>query len=203
MPRVSFRDSHPVGAILAGGLGRRLGVAKATAMLNGRPMLHYPLRALQDALGGAVIVAKADSELPNLAGTEVWIEPDEPRHPLTGLVHALEQAGGRPVLICACDLPLVPASLVRELAAADPRPGKAVIASGEGRLQPLLGCYQPAARPALVQALERGASVTEAVAAIGGRPYEVPEPAWLFNVNTPAELRRAEALLSDQPKVKS
>ncbi len=78
-----------------------------------------------------------------------------------------------------------------------------MIAAGAGRAQPLLGCYQPEAREILGGALERGAPVTEAVAVIGARAYEVSEPAWLLNVNTPADMARAGALLRNQPNVKS
>ncbi len=78
-----------------------------------------------------------------------------------------------------------------------------MIAAGTGRAQPLLGCYQPEARALLSEALERGAPVKEAVAVIGARAYEVNEPSWLLNVNTPADMARAGALLGDQPNVKS
>jgi molybdopterin-guanine dinucleotide biosynthesis protein A len=189
--------------ILAGGLGRRLGGSKATVKLNGRPLLTYALGAVQQALGTVVIVAKADSELPRLPEVEVWMEPAEPRHPLTGIVHALGVADGRPILVCACDLPLVRAAVVGELAAVGSHEATAVIARAEGRLQPLLGCYQPEAREPLSAALEAGISVVDAVTALGARPYDVADPELLFNVNTPEDLLRAGALLEAQPKVKS
>jgi molybdopterin-guanine dinucleotide biosynthesis protein A len=201
---VSFRASDPLGAVLAGGLGRRLGGSKAAVRLNGRPLITYPLRAVQEALGSAVIVAKADTELPSLPGVEVWMEPPEPRHPLTGVIHALGLAEGRPVLICACDLPLVPADLVRQIAGADPGEALAVVASSEGRLQPLLARYEPEALEPLSAALQSGGpSVREVVASLGARLCEVSDPAALFNVNTPEDLLRAGALLAAQPNVKA
>src|SRR5256885_1284659 len=103
----------PLGAVLAGGLGRRLGGSKATVALAGRPLISYPLQALRSALGAVVVVAKGDTQLPDGLEAPVWVEPEHPRHPLTGLVHALSLAGGRPVLVCACDLPLVTEELVR------------------------------------------------------------------------------------------
>ena len=202
---MSFRASEPVGAILAGGRGLRLGGSKATVSLNGRPMITYPLRAVQAVLGGAVILAKADSELPAAPGVEVWLEPDHPRHPLTGLVHALGMAGGCPVLVCACDLPLVAPALIRALVEADPGPSPAVVAAADGRLQPLLGCYQAAALAPLAATLraQETIPVTEAVASLAPRCLEVSDPALLFNVNTPEDLLRAGTMLSAQPKVKS
>jgi molybdopterin-guanine dinucleotide biosynthesis protein A len=194
---VSSWASEPVGVVLAGGLGRRLGGSKATVRLNGQPLITYPLRAVQEALGSAVVVAKADSELPALPGIEVWMEPPEPRHPLTGIVHALGLAEGRSVLVCACDLPLVPADLIRQLAGADPGQAMVVTASYDGRLQPLLARYEPEALEPLTAALQAdGTSVRDAVSAVGARPFEVSDETFLFNVNTPEDLLRAGALLS-------
>jgi molybdenum cofactor guanylyltransferase len=196
---VSFRAPEPVGVVLAGGLGRRLGGSKATVGLGGQPLITYPLGALQEALDSVVIVAKADSELPTLPGIEVWMEPPEPRHPLTGIVHALGLAEGRPVLVCAGDLPLVPPDLIRRLAGADPGEALVVAASCGGLLQPLLARYEPEALEPLAAALRQGASVREAVSAAGVRPFEVSDERFLFNVNTPEDLLQAGALLAARP----
>src|SRR6266513_99355 len=99
-----------VGAILAGGAGTRLGRPKATAPLGGRPMLEHPLLALEGAGLETVVVAKRGTPLPPDAAP-LWEEPDEPLHPLRGIVTALEQADGRTVLVCGCDLPFVTPAL--------------------------------------------------------------------------------------------
>ncbi len=208
MPGVSTPGPRPIGVVLAGGLGRRLGGPKATIHLRGRPLISYPLEALGRSLGRVVVVAKPDSELPPLPGVEAWIEPEQPRHPLTGLVHALSLARGSRVVVCACDLPLVTSALIREIADADPGEGLAVIASSAGRAQPLVGCYQPAALGPLRVSLGReGISLREAVRTCRPRIVEVGEPSLLFNVNTPEDLLRASSLLgeqrADQPNVKS
>ena len=102
--------TRPVGAILAGGGGRRIGGDKAIVELPGRPLICYPLEAVREALGQVAVLAKADTELPSLPGVTVWIEPDARRHPLVGITQALALADGRPVLVCAADLPFVSAS---------------------------------------------------------------------------------------------
>ena len=101
-----------MGVVLAGGLGRRLGGAKATVELRGRPLICYPLQALAAVLEEVAIIARADTPLPSLPGVTVWIERQAPRHPLHGIVEALGFAGGRPVLVCAVDLPFVTPELV-------------------------------------------------------------------------------------------
>ena len=97
----------PIGVILAGGVGRRIGGSKAIVKLRGRPLIMYPLQALTLALGEVAVLAKPDTELPSLSGVTIWIEPATPQHPLVGISHALALAGDRPVLVCAADLPLV------------------------------------------------------------------------------------------------
>jgi molybdopterin-guanine dinucleotide biosynthesis protein A len=167
--------------------------------VNRRPLISYPLEAVWQGVGQPVVVAKIDTELPALPGISVWVEPPEPSHPLTGLVHALSMAGGCPVLVCACDLPLLTPELVRDLARADARGAPAVIAWAEGRPQPLLGCYRPEALPRLAAALrDPGVRLTDAVAGLDPGRYEVRDPSLLFNVNTPDDLLQASALLAER-----
>ena len=189
-----------MGAVLAGGLGRRLGGDKAVVPLAGRPLIAFALAAMQAVVADVTIVAKPDTVLPaaeSLGAVRVLREPAAPRHPLVGILHALGAADGRPVLVCAADLPLVTAEVLAELAGADPGGAPAVVAVGPERgLQPLLGCYRPEAAALLSAAAEEArAPVRAAVAAIGPRELTVPAQV-LFNVNSQADLARAEALLA-------
>ena len=136
-----FRTS-PVGAVLAGGGGRRIGGDKAIVELNGRPLISYPLEAVRQALGQVAILAKADTKLPYVSGVTVWIEPESRHHPLVGITQALALADGRPVVVCGADLPFVTSQLVRRLAKANLGRAPAAVACAEGAMQPLLGCYQ-------------------------------------------------------------
>jgi molybdenum cofactor guanylyltransferase len=182
-----------IGAVLAGGSGSRLGRgSKATVEVAGRPLLSYPMAALRQACGRVVVVCKPDTDLPDLPGLERWEEPAEPRHPLTGIVHALVNAGG-PVLVCATDMPFVTADACRTLlqaAAASP----AVVAVAAGVLQPTFGLYAPAALEHL-RAAPADAPLTRTVEALD--PVHVALPAGLVrSVNTPEDLEEAEELLA-------
>lgn len=195
----------PIGVVLAGGAGRRIGGAKATVALHGRPLILYPLRALQAVLAEVVVVAKVGSPLPPLPGVPVWTEPEEPRHPLAGVVHALERGappGGvageaRAVLVCAADLPFVEPALVERLARLDAAGAPALVPSAGGRLQPLLARYEPAARAPLAAALARRPTppLTAAVEALGPRVLELDDEMPFFNVNAPEDLLTAAGLL--------
>jgi len=187
--------AQPIGAVLAGGAARRLGGAKATRALAGRPMIAYPLAAIAAAGLDAVVIAKRDSPLPRALAARFVPEPDEPRHPLAGVLAALDHAGGRPVVVCACDIPLVTAPVIRRLADV---PGTAVAHDGE-RPQPLLARYRAADATALRAALGAGESVTAAALALGPELVRV-EPDAAFNVNTPEDLARAERLVSERAR---
>jgi len=192
------RGREPVGVILAGGDGQRIGGSKAIVNLQGRPLIAYPLEALRGALRTVTVVAKVGTALPNLPGVTVWIEPDEPHHPLVGIVHALGMAEGRPVLVCAVDLPFVSSTLIERIARTDPGLAPAVLASSGGLTQPLLGCYQPRA----LELLAAGGSVVdpskpmrELAAEIGALTCEVTDAVELFNVNSPDDLLQAAGML--------
>lgn len=179
-----------IGVVLAGGLGRRMGAPKATARLAGRPLIAYPLAALGQVCEQVVVVAKRDSELP--AGIERWDEPDDPRHPVAGITHALERAR-TPVLVCAADMPFADAQIL-ELIAAELRPGmKAAAAFCEGKLEPLLAAYAPEALEVLAasgadEPLRRTVeSLMPVLVDVG--------PEVVFNVNTPDDLAEAERRL--------
>ncbi len=105
--------------ILAGGPGTRIGGGKANVALHGEPLLHYPLRALRGVLSDVAIITKPQMELPRLEGTMVWVEPEEPVHPLLGICEALALAGGRPVLVCPVDMPFISPQLLGALASAE------------------------------------------------------------------------------------
>lgn len=187
---VSGVRAAPIGVVLAGGAGRRMGGAKATVELAERPLAAWVLAALGAAVDEVAVVAKRESELPRLSReVRVWREPDEPRHPLAGVAEALRRAGGRPVLTCPLDLPFLGADALRGLLAAL---GELAVIAG----QPLVGRFGPGALPALETAVAGGHSARETVA--GLEPVLVEVPAWrLFNVNTPEDLARAEAMVAE------
>jgi molybdenum cofactor guanylyltransferase len=196
---VSEPGAEPIGVVLAGGRGRRLGGQKATVALAGRPLISYPLTAMRAVLRDVVIVAKPDTELGLVeGGVEVWREPAEPRHPLVGVVYALSRAAGRDVLVCAADLPFITAAALELLACGDACGAPAVLATAPGSgLQPLLGRYRAAAGALLAAAAREGtAPARAAVMAIAPRLVELDDSALLFNVNSPADLEAAEAILA-------
>ena len=190
--------SEAIGAVLAGGASKRMGEPKALVDLCGRPLAAHAVAAVVEAGLEPVIVAKPDSQVPEL-GVPVLDEPAEPRHPLTGIVAALVYAETRPVVVIGCDMPLVPPTLLATLGRlADP----VAVARVDGEIEPLLARYEPAVEPALMASLKRGTSLREAIAALHPRlitesdlaAYGDPRRIAL-NVNSPEDLELARQLI--------
>jgi molybdopterin-guanine dinucleotide biosynthesis protein A len=185
-----------IGAVLAGGAGSRLGrQSKPAALLAGRPLVSYPLAALGAVCERLAVVCKPDTTLPGLDAAERWDEPAEPRHPIVGIVHALERAGA-PVLVCAADMPFVTADACRTLleAAGAGARGPAVVAVAEGVLQPVFGLYAPAALETL-RAAPGDAPLTATVEALDPARVALP-PALVRSINSAEDLVAAEAALA-------
>jgi len=188
----------PIGAVLAGGASRRMGEPKAMLDLAGKPLIAHAVESVAAAGLETIVVAKPDSPVPPL-GVPVLDEPAEPRHPLTGIVAALRYAEARPVVVIACDMPLVPPALIAALARLDDP--VAVVRIGDG-IEPLLARYSPSVEPALMASLRVGDSLRHAVAGLHPRlitegdlsAYGDPQRIAL-NVNSPSDLALARSLL--------
>jgi molybdopterin-guanine dinucleotide biosynthesis protein A len=191
------RGSLPgvIGVLLAGGRGRRMGGAKPSALLAGRPLAAYPAEALGAVCERVAVVCKPSTELPELPGVERWDEPEEPRHPVAGIAYALERAG-EAVLVCAADMPFATGEVLRALAESLRDEGSAAVALTGERLQPVLAAYSPAALSVL-----RAAAADEPLTRIVERldPVLVEVAADVAqSVDTPADLAEAERRLGAQ-----
>lgn len=175
--------------MIAGGRGRRLGGAKATAELEGRPLLSHALAVLRAVTDEIAVVAKPGTALPDdLHGAERWHDDQAGFHPRHGLVTALRRAAGAPVLALAVDLPRVtPDDLHRLLGAATT--SSAVASDPTGRLQPLLAVYTPDAL-ATLESAPPDEPLTRTVRRLRPVLVDVPSRS-LVNVNTPDDLSDA------------
>jgi molybdenum cofactor guanylyltransferase len=179
-----------------------MGRPKATLELAGIPLAERAVAIVEAAGLEPRVVAKRDSPLPAVRAPLI-AEPDEPRHPLTGIVAALRESGGRPVVVLGCDMPLVPPGLLGHLAELIGERGRrAVAAEVGGELEPLLAAYAPAAEGPLAAALAARQPLREAVASLEPEALAEGElrrfgdpPTLALNVNSPADLERAAALL--------
>lgn len=199
------KADRPLGVVLAGGRGSRLGGAKQAVPLEGRPLLHYPLEILRTAGLKCAVAAKPGAELPR-CDADLVHEPERPHHPLCGIVAALRAAPARDIVAVPCDMPFLTPALLKLLA--DAREPLVVLAR-EGVVHPLPGRYAAALLPELEAALAREEPLRRTVAGLGARVLDENELAHfgdprrlLFNVNDSNDLRRAAVLLNPESRLR-
>ena len=140
-----------VGAVLTGGASRRMGRDKATIEIEGEPMAARVAAALI-AAGAAEVVTVG----PPVAGLASIAEAEPGQGPLGAVVAAIRWAGGRVVLVAACDLIAPdPASFAAVVDALDAH-ADAAVPIVSGRAQPLAAAYSPSAVDALTAAYASG-----------------------------------------------
>lgn len=154
--------------------------------LLGQPLIAYPLAAARAAGLTAVVVAKRQTRLPTLK-VPVLIEPDEPSHPLTGVLKALELF--KAVVVIPCDMPLVEG---QDLLALSRMPGDAAVLAPE---HPFPALYRAAVLPQLQRALDAEASIRSTLAQLRPQAAAPQAAARLLSVNTPHDLTEAERRL--------
>ncbi|MBI5947210.1 MAG: molybdenum cofactor guanylyltransferase [Chloroflexi bacterium] len=132
--------------VLAGGRSTRFGSDKASALIDGRPMLHRVVEAVAAVCDEVVVVAATGGagSLPPYPLPLVVVEDRvQGSGPLAGLVEGMRVARGSLCFATSCDAPLLRPGLVRLLAG---QIGEADICCPRvhGRLQPLAAVYRRA-----------------------------------------------------------
>lgn len=153
--------SEVVGAVLAGGTSRRMGADKARMRLDGLSLGERAVRTLGSEIERVVVVSRILGDHADLGVPEIADRLSD-NGPLGGLHAALDHAGGLPVFVLACDLPVVGPELVAHLLdLALPALGgdgseRAVVPALGRRLQPLCGVYAGSCKPEIERRLARG-----------------------------------------------
>ncbi len=197
------------GLVLAGGAGRRVGAFKALLSFGGEPLITRPLDVLRE-VSDEVLVAYGPREYG--ARLDRFVEDaqlvgDEGHGPLGGLVRGARAAQGEWLLVAPCDAPFLSPDLYRTLLRRARTSDGCILRHG-GRDNLILAAYR---RTPLLKASERALADGErAVRSIlpylrlvrlreedlEGLPYGLHSA---FDIDTPDDLARAEALLQDGP----
>jgi molybdenum cofactor guanylyltransferase len=196
-----------LGLILDGGLGRRLGgVDKGLVLIAGRPMIARAIGRLCPQCAGLAISANGDPA--RFAGFGLPVLADEPPEfagPLAGVLAGLEYAarlapGTTHVATLPADAPFAPQDFVARLHEARRASGATIAVAASGGRTHHVAALWPVAlaadlRRALVEDGLRKVEDFEArfPLALAEWPCQPVDP--FFNVNSPEDLARAEALL--------
>lgn len=196
---------QPHGLILAGGRATRMGGGdKGRLTLKGRPLMDHVITRLAPQVDALALNANGDAArwedlaLPVLPDTV----PDHPG-PLAGVLAGLDWAAERGcphIVTAAADTPFLPLDLVPRLLLAAGPSGLALAATQEGAKtwpQPTFGLWPTALREDLRAALVAGTRkilhwTDRHDAGLAIFPTTPWDP--FFNVNTPEDLTRAEAM---------
>ena len=202
-----MRGETIVGAVIAGGLSRRMGGGdKPLRQLGGRTILDHVLVRFAPQCDAVLINANGDARRLELYRLPVVADPVEGfAGPLAGLLAALDwAAANRPeaalVATVPGDCPFLPRDLVKRLTSARRSGGTEIaLASSGGRLHPVAGLWPVSLRASLRHALQE-----EGLRKVSGWTdrHSFAREEWpegpvdpFFNVNAPEDLAEAERLL--------
>ncbi|MEI9989213.1 MAG: molybdenum cofactor guanylyltransferase MobA [Rhizomicrobium sp.] len=193
------------GVILAGGAGTRIGGDKALVPFRGRTLIEAVIGRVQDQVGElalSVPIARVDAYRARLGMRFALLADSLPGDtgPLAGVVRGLEWARGTAKWLATfpCDTPFLPDDLVAQLMRDAPE--APVAARSEGRMHGVCAVWPVSClerlRAGVVE--EHWRSLHGALDHLGGTIRDIAcESEAFFNVNTPEDLARAEALAHD------
>ncbi len=181
------------GILLTGGASRRMGFDKATMVISGMPLARRVARALGAVTEPAIEVG------PGVSGLPVAREENPGKGPLAAVcagASALKSLGfSGPVLVVACDLPLLTGTALGVIAN---WPGeRSVVPVVDGHPQPLCARWS-AADLATAEALVAAGDLSMTALLSGSTPLFVDEASWpddldrsaFRDVDTPEDLDR-------------
>ncbi len=193
---------QPLGVILAGGQATRMGGGdKALLPLGAGTILSHVIDRLEPQVGSIALNANGDAarfariNLPVIADSIAGFAG-----PLSGVLAGLDwaaQQGATHIVTAAADTPFFPCDLVPQLMLAAENAGAdlALAASPSGR-QPTFGLWPVALREDLRLTLQDGMRKVVLWTERHGAGYaEFADDAAFFNVNTPDDLVKAQAML--------
>lgn len=198
---------QPAGIILAGGLARRMGgVDKGRLVLGGRSLLDRVIDRLGPQAG--LMALNANGDPARFAEYGLPVLPDTVAGypgPLAGVLAGMEWAAAQGlghVVTAAADTPFFPADLAERLARAAERAGTPIALAAtheDGRLvrHPTFGLWPVALRADLRAALEGGLRKVVLWTDKHGAASTLFEDDAFFNINTPEDMARAEAMVAE------
>jgi len=198
------RTILPVTAvILAGGESTRMAAPKAFLKVGGLTIIEREVRALGSVFSETLIVARDPAAFAGLGPRVVLDSPEFGRlsGPMLGLYSGLLEAKNGSALVVGCDMPFISPGLAGWLAGLIGGHDMVIPRVG-GYPEPLFGVYSKGVLPVLSDALKGGVRRLQDVFGLLDvlyvdegrmRPLD-PDLKSFINVNTPADLMRAEAI---------
>lgn len=157
--------AKPVGLVLAGGRGRRIGRPKGELVIDGQGLASRAAEVLRPLCRRVLISLRRGASNPVAGFAAVEDGPPGGRGPLAGIQAGFEATNDADLLVLACDYPRVGTDLLeRLLERADEAAELVQIGEESGRLHPLIGIWRRGIAGAVAEALASGRFKVRAVA---------------------------------------
>ena len=198
------RPKEITGAILAGGVSRRMGQDKLPLKVGDATLLGRVHEVLASRCAEILIVGGGGYAPPE--ARRISDLRSGRQGPLAGIEASLLAARYRAIFVAAGDMPFLTGALLEYLLSQLSDRVPAVVPSFGGRLHPLCAAYGREVQPAVSTALDRGVwSVRELLESLPKVRYVGEEELrrcgdpnlLLTNVNSPEDLARARAALRE------
>ena len=196
--------------ILAGGFSTRLGGEKGLALLANKPLIMHVLDAVDAVVEEKIVVVSSNLQAEKFAkilgsNVKITVDKNKIQSPLVGALTGFHEALGEYALLLPCDTPLVSKDILALLLELCIGKNAVIPRWPNGYIEPLHAAY--CVKPALEaaeKALGEGRldmrSMVEKmrniryVSTLVFQQFD-PQLKMFFNVNTPLDLKKAEALL--------
>ncbi len=188
--------------VLAGGKGSRLGREKASLKIGGKTLIERVISCLAPLSTEIIVVTGQGEAIPFESPLVKTIGDLYPgKGALGGIYSGLAVSTSSHNLVVACDMPFLNAGLLRYMIELSP-PFDVVIPRVEENVEPLHAVYSKACLPSIEGMLkEENLKIADILPLVKVRCLSEDEinrfdsqHLSFFNVNTPADLKRAEAL---------
>jgi molybdopterin-guanine dinucleotide biosynthesis protein A len=178
-----------------------MGTDKAFIEIDGRPLVTIARDALRDAGASEVLAVGGDRAGFERLGFRVIADRWPGEGPLAGVVTALTEAEHDVVVVLSCDLPAVDALAVTAvLAGLADMQADAAVPMVDGMPQVLVAAYRRRCRAPFEEALRGGTRrLRDAVSGLRVTHVALDEPAWVRNVNHPADVDALERHADERP----
>lgn len=190
-----------LGAVLAGGEGRRFGGPKAEADVGGMPLVDRAVETLRTVVDDVVIISARPLSAPPAPVVADRVPGLGPLGGLDAALNAAQEGGYHGVLLVACDLPLLTPALLRRVAGSLGDHPAVAPQRQAGGVEPLCAAYTVALLPEVTKRLDQeDRSLHSLFRAVEGHTI----PSWrlgtpgasFLNVNTPEDRVRAETAMA-------
>lgn len=204
-----FKD-RVTGVILAGGQGRRMGMAdKGLQPFDGKPMVKHVIDRIVSQVSRLIINANRNGETYRSFGYAVFTDkPLDYSGPLAGFLTGLRHCKTPYLVSVPCDTPFLPHELVEKLAGALEKEqadlAVACVRSGDVcRVQPVFSLMKKSLRPHLESFLENGGRKIDGwTSTLKAIEVCFDDTHAFENINTPDDLEKFQRTLA-QPEKRS